>query len=110
VTLTIQTASTSTARNQLPALVNPLAPIALAFLPFPLLGMKAARRRLQQMPRLPLLVLAVGLSIGAVLGISGCGGSAEPKTTAPQTYTIVVTATDTTNKVQSSTNLTLTVK
>jgi hypothetical protein len=75
--------------------------------------MKAAHRRLRQMPRLPAVLLAVGLSLGAVLGMSGCAGSMAPQSiTKPvaQTYTVVVTATDTTTKVQSSTNLTLTVQ
>jgi hypothetical protein len=60
------------------------------------------------------VLLAVGLSLGAVLGISGCaGGSATPPaatTPAAQTYTVVVTATDTTTKLQSAVNLTLTVQ
>jgi trimeric autotransporter adhesin len=117
VTLTIQTANTTTtttARNEQPTSSNPWAPVALGFLLLPLLGMKAARERLRQMPRLPAVLLAVGLSLGAVLGISGCsGGSVTPPTTttpAAQTYTLVVTATDTTTKAQSTTNLTLTVQ
>jgi hypothetical protein len=71
--------------------------------------MKATHRRLKQMPRLPVVLLAVALSLGAVQGISGCaGGSVTPP--AAQTYTVVATATDTTTKVQSATNLTLTVQ
>jgi len=65
------------------------------------------------MPRLPVVLLAVGLSLGAVLGISGCaGGGVAPVATtpAPQTYTVVATATDATTKAQSSMNLTLTVQ
>jgi Divergent InlB B-repeat domain len=113
VTLSIQTANTQTARNEQPITGNPLAPVALGFLLLPLLGITAAHKRLRQMPRLPLALLVVGLSLGAVLGISGCAGGSTPPTTttaAPQTYTVAVTATDTTTKAQSSTNLTLTVQ
>ena len=117
VTLTIQTANTTTtttAHNEQPSSSNPLAPVALGFLLLPLLGMKAARERLRQMPRLPAVLLAVGLSLGAVLGISGCsgGGVTPPATTTPtaQSYTVVVTATDQTTQAQSSLNLTLTVQ
>ena len=111
VTLTIQTAAT-TARNEQPTSGNPLAPVALGFLLLPLLWMTAARRPLQKMPRLLLVLLAVGLSLGAVLGISGCaGGSMAPAATTPaQTYTVVATATDATTKAQSSMNLMLTVQ
>jgi hypothetical protein len=80
----------------------------------PLLGLKAARERLRQMPRLPAVLLAVGLSLGAVVGISACsgGGVTRPTTTTPaaQNYTVVVTAMDIITKAQSSTNLTLTVQ
>jgi hypothetical protein len=108
VTLSIQTASSQTARNEQPITGNPLAPVTLGFLLLPLLAIKAARQRM----RLPLALLAVVLSLGAVLGISGCSSSSAtpPMTAAPQTYTVVVTATDTTTKIQSSTNLTLTVQ
>jgi len=102
---------TTTARNEPPTSRNPLAPVALGFLLLPLLGLKAARERLRQMPRLPAVLLAVGLSLGAVLGISGCGGrSPAPTIAAPQSYTIQVTAADTTTKAQSTINLTLTVQ
>ena len=113
VTLTIQTANaTTTARNKQPTSGNPLAPVALGFLLLPLLGIKAARERLRQMPRLPAVLLAIGLSLGAALGIIGCSGGTPPATTAPapQTYTVVVTATDSITKARSSTNLTLTVQ
>jgi hypothetical protein len=48
------------------------------------------------MPRLAAVLLAVGLSLGAVLGISGCaGGSVTPlaaTTPAALTYTVVASA------------------
>jgi hypothetical protein len=115
VTLSIQTAAAAqTARSEQPVSGNSLPPAALGFLVLPLLGIKAARRRLRQ--SLPLMLLVVGLSLGAVAGISGCGGSipatTPPPTTPPaaQTYTVVVTATDATTNIQSSANLTLTVQ
>jgi hypothetical protein len=114
VTLSIQTANTQTAYNEQPTSGNPLAPAALGFLLLPLLGMKAAHRRLRQMPRLPVVLLAVALSFGVALGISGCsGGSVTPPaatTPAAQTYTVVAIATDTTTKAQSMMNLTLTIQ
>jgi sugar lactone lactonase YvrE len=112
VTVSIQTTNTQTARNEQPTSGNPLAPVALGFLLLPLLRTKAARRRLRQMP-LPAVLLAVGLSLGAVLGISGCSsGAATPAATTPaaQTYTVVVAAMDSKTKVQTSINLTLTVQ
>jgi hypothetical protein len=109
VTLSIQTANTQTAYNEQPTSGNPLAPAALGFLLLPLLGMKAAHRRLRQIPRLPVVLLAVALSFGVALGISGCsGGSVTPP--AAQTYTVVAIATDTTTKAQSMMNLTLTIQ
>jgi len=109
VTLSIQTASATTAHNEKPVMGNRPGAIALGFLLLPLLGIKAARRRLRQ--SLPLALLVVGLSFGAMLGIDGCsGGSSAPPPPVPQTSTVVVTATDTTTNVQSSTSLTLTVQ
>jgi sugar lactone lactonase YvrE len=112
VTLSIQTASSQTARNEQPTTGNPLGPVALGFLLLPLLGIKAARRRLRQ--SLPLLLFVVGLSLGAVLGISGCSGGSSAATPPPppaaQAYTVVVTATDAKTNIQSSANLTLTVQ
>jgi drug/metabolite transporter (DMT)-like permease len=78
-------------------------PAALGFLLLPLTGIKRVRRQLRQTPLM--LVLAV-LSMGAVLGLSGCGSHSNP----PQSYTIVVTATDSTTGAHNSTNLTLTVQ
>jgi len=109
VTLSIQTASATTAHNERPVMGNRPGAIALGFLLLPLLGIKAARRRLRQ--SLPLALLVMGLSFGAMLGISGCsGGSSAAPPPAAQTSTVVVTATDATTNVQSSTSLTLTVQ
>jgi len=74
VTLTIQTSTSPTARNENPIPGEPLVPVALGFLLLPLAAMKSVRRRLRQMPCLPLLLAAAALALGAVLGLSGCSG------------------------------------
>jgi sugar lactone lactonase YvrE len=106
VTLSIQTANTQRAQNEQ---LFPRGPVSLGFLLLPLLGTKAARRRLRRMPSLPMALFTVVLSLGAVLGISGCSGGSSPQpTTTPtaQSYT----AKDVTTGVQDSINFTLTVQ
>ena len=71
-------------------------------------GLNSVRKRLQQMLRLMVALTTMVLSLGALLGLHGCGGGA-PTPTATN-YTIVVTATDTTTNAHSSINLTLNVK
>ena len=87
--------------------------MSLGFLLLPLLGIKSARKRLPQMSRLSLVLLAMGLSVGAVFGMTGCSGGSvtPPAATTPtvQNYTVVVTAKDATSGVQSSTDFILTV-
>jgi hypothetical protein len=108
ITLTIQT-SNQTARNERPFPGGPLAPLALGFLVLPLAGMKSARRRLRQMPQLTAILAVMVLSLGAVLGLSGCGGKGVA-TPAAKSYTVVVTATDGTTGAHSSANVTLNVQ
>jgi NHL repeat len=108
VTLTIQTSS-QTARSEKPSSGEPFAPVALGFLLLPLAGMKRVRRRLGQMPRLTVALVVMVLSLGAVLGLSGCGGSSSPGATA-KSYTVVVTATDVTTGAHTSANITLNVQ
>ena len=110
VTLTIQTSTSQAIRNENPIPGEPLAPVTLGFLLPVLAGVKSVRRRLRQMPWLPLLLATAALSLGAVLGLSGCSGNGGLSSQAAKSYTIVVTATDATRGVQSSTNLTLTVR
>jgi hypothetical protein len=107
VTLTIQTSS-QTARNEKLFPGGPFAPVALGFLLLPLAGLKSVRKHLQQIPRLTVALFVMVLSLGALLGLNGCGGDAAIPT--PTSYTIVVTATDTTTNAHSSINLTLNVK
>ena len=108
VTLTIQTSS-QTARSEKTSSGGPFAPVALGFLLLPLAGMRSVRKRLRQIPRLTVAAAVMVLSLGAVLGLSGCGGSTSPSATA-KTYTVVVTATDVTTAAHSSINLTLNVQ
>jgi hypothetical protein len=95
-------------RNQKPFSDGPLAPVALGFLLLPLAGMKSVRRRMRQMPRLTALAIIV-LSLGSVLGLSGCRGNDAANQTA-KSYTVAVTATDVTTGAHSSVNITLNVQ
>jgi hypothetical protein len=109
VTLTIQTSNSQTAHNEKPSSGGPWAPVALGFLLLPLAGMKSVRRRLRQMPRLTVALAVMVLSLGALLGLSGCGGNGSSNQTA-KSYTVAVTATDVTTGAHSSANVTLNVQ
>ena len=110
LTLTIQTSSSQsnvqTARSEQPSSGLPLAPVALGFLLLPLAGLKRFRR----MPRLFVALFAVALSLGAVLGLSGCGGGTGFFNQPAQSYTVKVIATDVKTGAAASTNVTLTVQ
>jgi hypothetical protein len=104
VTLTIQVSSSALARNEKISPNGPVVAAMLGFLLLPMAGMKQMRCRLRQASKSLLLVVAILGSIG-VACLSGCGaGSPTPKN-----YAVLVTVTDTTSGVQSSTTLTLTV-
>jgi hypothetical protein len=107
VSVSIQTANTHAALIEQPQPGKTMATLALGFLLLPLLGLKGKRRLLRQMSPFSMILLT-GLLLGVVLGVSGC--SSTPPATTPQSFTVVVTATDSTTKVQSSTNLALTVQ
>jgi hypothetical protein len=110
VTLSIQTinqqAYNQTAHNQRPSSGLPLAAVALGFLLLPLAG----RKRLRQMPRLMVVLFAATVSLGAVLGLSGCGGGSGFFNQPAQSYTVTVIATDLKTNATVSTNVTLTVQ
>jgi hypothetical protein len=67
----------------------------LAFgLLFPLLGAKPVRKRLKAMPRPLAMILLTVLSMGAMVGLNGCGGdSFDVPNFASGKYTITATAT-----------------
>jgi hypothetical protein len=71
--------------------------------------MKPVRRRMRQMPRLTVALAIIVLSLGSVLGLSGCGGNDAANQTA-KSYTVAVTATDVTTGAHSSANITLNVQ
>jgi hypothetical protein len=61
------------------------------------------------MTGLLMVLTAMVLSLGVVLGLSGCAGGSGSSNSV-QSYSVVITANDVTTGVQSSTNLTLTVQ
>jgi sugar lactone lactonase YvrE len=98
VTLTVQTAKGTA------SLIMPTAPgrqnssrglTALAFgLLLPLFGAKSVRRRLKAMPKPLAMILFAVLSMGTMVGLSGCGGGGYfGATSTSGKYTITVTAT-----------------
>jgi hypothetical protein len=109
VTLTIQTSNSQTASNEKPFSGGPLAPLTLGFFLLPLVGMKSVRRRLHQMPRLTGAMAIIVLSLGSLLGLSGCGGNDAPKQNS-KSYTVAVTVTDVSTGAHSSANVTLNVQ
>lgn len=108
VTMTIQTSKGQTARTEKPSLRGTLGPMAWACLLLPLAGCKRARLQLRRMPGLPAVLVAATLSLGAMVYLSGCGASGFDQ--APQSYTVVATATDAVTGAHSSVNVTLTVE
>jgi hypothetical protein len=82
--------------------------MAWACLLLPLAGSKRARMRLRRVPGLPAVLVAATLSLGAMVYLSGCGTSGFDQ--APQSYTVVATATDAVTGAHSSVNVTLTVE
>jgi hypothetical protein len=106
VKLTIQTSTSQTARNQQPSSGLPLAAVALGFLLLPLAG----RKRLRKMPRLWVMLIAMAVSLGAVLGLTGCGGGSGFFNQPAQSYNVTVIATDLQTNATVETNLTLTVQ
>ena len=113
VILTIQTAVSQTARNEQPFSGKSLVPLAIGLL-LPIFGTCAAHKRFG---RTLLVPAAAALSLGAVLGLIGCGGGnshaaasqpAPSQTTA--SYTVAVTAADATTGLRNTVNVTLNVQ
>lgn len=107
-TMTIQISNPQTAHSgRLSG--GSVAPMALAFLLLPMAGIKPIRRRLRKMQGLPVMLAAAALSLGAMVCLSGCGSSGLVNQAA-QSYTVVVTATDTVANAHASANVNLTVQ
>jgi hypothetical protein len=87
VTLTIQTAAM--AMQVSPSTARRLAPLTLAFLLIPLLGVRRMRRQGRRLSRLATLLLLLCCTLAGVM-MTGCGGVF---TQTERDYTIVVTAT-----------------
>jgi hypothetical protein len=107
-TLTIRTANSQAANSERLSGAS-LAPMALAFLLLPIANFKPIQKRLRKIPGLPVMLAAAGLSLGAMVYLSGCGSNGffnQP----PRSYDVVVTATDTVTNASTSANVTLTVQ
>jgi hypothetical protein len=87
VTLTVHTATT--AKQESPSSMRKLAPLTLAFLLIPLLGVGRLRRQGSRLSRLASLLLLLGCTLAGLV-TTGCGGVF---TQVEQDYTIMVTAT-----------------
>jgi len=89
VTLPVKTATS--AKLEKPAFYGG-GSIAFALLLLPLAGIRRMRRVAQKLSRGTDLALLLLLSLGAVAGLSGCGGSHPSPTPTPKSYTSAVTA------------------
>ncbi len=66
-------------------------------------GLSLARRRVRRLQSLPLLLLPILLSLGMVLGLSGCGSNSNAKSSAAGTYAVPVTITPSSGAAQTVT-------
>jgi len=90
-TLTIQTSQTN-AENKKTKLFG-AAYAALALLLFPFIWVRRLRRTRSSLSRTTLLVVTSLISLGALIGISGCGSGEGYFGIRPQTFTFTVTGT-----------------
>jgi predicted outer membrane repeat protein len=100
VTMNIQ--MSTQALNRTPFPIGPSAPIVLGALLLPWIALKRVRRRL------PTLLAALLLFVGATVGMSGCGAANGFRTGSaggPTSYAIVITATDTVTGSKASTTV-----
>ncbi len=67
--------------------------IAFALLFLPLAGTRRMRHAARKLGRGTSVALLLLLSLGAVAGLSGCGGDGGQSSPTPKSYTIAVTAT-----------------
>jgi hypothetical protein len=88
VKLTIQTSSSQAANTG----SQRQGPIALAMLLLPVLGIVSLRKRLGRMPQLRAAIVLGVLSLGAIMGSTGCAGGTGTITPPSTSYTVAVTA------------------
>src|SRR5580658_1471619 len=88
VKLTIQTSSSQAANTG----SQRQGPIALAMLLLPMLGIVSLRKRLGRMPQLRAAIVLGVLSLGAIMGSTGCAGGTGTITPPSTSYTVAVTA------------------
>jgi hypothetical protein len=110
VTLVVQTSASSAVWNTEPQgdMPHNLRPMLLMLLLLPLLGMQRLRKRMQLAPRWLTIVLFAALSMGAVVGLTGCSASVGTPPNGSTTYNLVVT--ETSGTVSHTFNLTLVVQ
>jgi hypothetical protein len=108
-TVTVTVSTPAVAKQVSPSIGRRLAPLTLALLLFPLLGVGRLRRQGRRLSRLASLLLLVGCTLAGAL-MTGCGSPSGSGffTQAEQTYTINVTATS--GNVQHAAAVTLLVQ
>jgi hypothetical protein len=104
VTLVVQTPSQFAVVVQKPLQFGPIgnAPVAVALLFLPILGLQAFRKRLRLATSTRAAVLLATLVVGAVAALGGCTGTTKARGTS---YPLVVTATS--GALHTSFNMTL---
>jgi len=90
VTVTVQTSAS--AMEVSPSIGRKLAPLSLAWLLIPFLGLGRLRRQGRRLSRMITLMLLLACTLTGVV-MTGCGGAAFKQTVQSQNYTITVNAT-----------------
>ncbi len=106
VTVTIQTAATSSRLQPDPMSPRSRVPLALALLLLPLFGVRRLRRQGNKLGRM-LCILLLLLGSAATLVFSGCGGKSHLMQS-PETYSVNITAAS--GSLQQSASVSLTVQ
>jgi hypothetical protein len=108
-TITVTVSTPAVAEEVSPPIGRRLAPLTLALLLFPLLGVRRMRRQGRRLSRLASLLLLLGCTLAGAM-ITGCGSPSGSGffTQAQQNYTINVTASS--GNVQHTAAVTLVVK
>jgi hypothetical protein len=107
VILTVKTSTSAQAKLDMPV-SHRGGLIAFALLFLPLAGTRRMRRVARKLGRGTGVALLLLLSLGTVVGLSGCGGDSSPSSPTAKSYTIAVTAIS--GSAQHTTNFTLQVQ